>query len=405
MASRSIVVIGAGPAGTFAAIAAKKQAPDAAVTLLSDEAGEPYEKPPLSKAVLTGKARPSDAPIAGPGGVAAHGVSLASNVRCTAIEPSQRRLVLQDGSPLSYDALVIATGARVRELPVLPASTPGVYYLRTEEDAARLKAALGSSRELLVVGGGLIGLEVAASAAELGVGTTVVEAAPHLMARVCYAEIAGRVEAVHRARGVQIRLNSTVTHAEAREDGRVAVETADGDHFAVDAIVVGTGAVPDDRLAAAAGLATRDGVVVDERCRTSDPLIYAAGDVARLPGPAGLVRLENWRHALDHGTVAGRNAAGAEESYRTVPSFWSEQYDLYIQGIGWPAAEAERVERPLAGGAALVMEVTDDRIVYALGINARRELAVVRRLIERAVPVDPMALADPARPLQTLLPR
>jgi len=168
-------------------------------------------------------------------------------------------------------------------------------------------------------------------------------------------------------------------------------------------VVVGTGATPDTRLAAAAGLTLDNGIVVDECCRTSDAAIFAAGDVVRFPGPHGLMRLEDWRHAQDQGAVAGRNAAGASDAYRSVPSYWSEQYDLYIQGVGWPTPGAQRVRRPLAGNSMLAFETDGTRVTAALGINAQRELATTRRLIERRIPVDPAALADPKRPLAELL--
>jgi NADPH-dependent 2,4-dienoyl-CoA reductase/sulfur reductase-like enzyme len=185
----------------------------------------------------------------------------------------------------------------------------------------------------------------------------------------------------------------------------IGVLTTGGGCLAADVVVVGTGAVPNDRLAAAAGLAVEDGIVVDERCRTSDPNIFAAGDAVRFPGPHGPVRLENWRHAQDHGTIAGRNAAGASDVYKTLPSFWSEQYDLYIQGLGWPAPTTHRVSRPLPGNAALTFHFRDHRLVGAMGINAQRDLAAVRRLIEREIDVDPAALADPAQPLAAMLKR
>jgi NADPH-dependent 2,4-dienoyl-CoA reductase/sulfur reductase-like enzyme len=402
---RTILVIGGGPAGTFAAMAAKKQDPSAAVVLLTDEPCEPYEKPPLSKAVLLGKVLPADAPIAGPGGLAAHGAVLETHARCRAIERQTRTLIVDDGRRRPYDALVVATGSLVRELPHLPAGMPHVHYLRTEADAHRLLAKLRGTRDLLVVGAGLIGLEVAASAAELGVKTTVLELAPRILGRVCDEEIGGLVDAAHRRHGVDLRLGCAVDSAAVEPDGRIAVTTTTGERLTADLIVVGTGAKPNDGLAAAAGLAVDDGIVVDEHCRTSDPAIFAAGDVVRFPGPHGPVRLENWRHAQDQGIVAGRNAAGGSEAYRTVPSFWSEQYDLYIQGVGWPVAGSERVRRPLPGNAALTFEVSAGRLVGALGINVQRDLAAVRRLIERNVPVDAAALADPGQPLAAMLKR
>jgi NADPH-dependent 2,4-dienoyl-CoA reductase/sulfur reductase-like enzyme len=400
----AVVVIGGGPAGTFAALAAKKQKPDATVVLLTEEPCEPYEKPPLSKGVLVGKAHPADAPIAGPGGLAAHGVVLECHARCRAIDRDAKTLLLEDGRRLAYSALVIATGSVVRELPHLPVGMPRVHYLRTEADAQHLRSTLRETRRLLVVGAGLIGLEVAASAAEIGVPTTVLEVAPRILARVCGDEIGSLVEAAHRRHGVDLRLGCAVASV-TEGNGEASVTTTTGDRLAADVIVVGTGAKPNDRLAAAAGLAIDDGIVVDEYCRTSDPAILAAGDVVRFPGPHGPVRLENWRHAQDQGAVAGRNAAGGSEAYRTIPSFWSEQYDLYIQGVGWPVAGTERIARPLPGSAALMFDIGDGRIVGAMGINVQRDMAAVRRLMERGIAVDPAALADPAQPLAAMLKR
>jgi NADPH-dependent 2,4-dienoyl-CoA reductase/sulfur reductase-like enzyme len=401
-APRNIVVIGGGPAGVFAAIGAKKQDPAAVVTLLTEEACEPYEKPPLSKAVLLGKAAPHDAPIAGPQGLAGHGVTLELNAICTAIDCTAHEVAIDGGKRLPYDALVLATGSRVREIPLLPAGMPRVHYLRTEIHARALAAELRRSQHLVVIGGGLIGLEVAASAAELGVRTTVIEMAPRILARVCDEETGARIDAEHRRRGVDLRVGTALAAAQAAPDGRIVI-TAGGETIAADIVVVGTGAAPYDRLAAAAGIKTDNGIVVDEYCRTSDPAIFAAGDVVRFPGPHGLVRLEDWRHAQDQGAVAGRNAAGGSEVYRSVPSFWSEQYDLYIQGVGWPSPDAPRVRRPLAGNAMLSFETDGVRVTAALGINAQRDIAAVRRLIERRIPVDAAALADPARPLAELL--
>jgi 3-phenylpropionate/trans-cinnamate dioxygenase ferredoxin reductase component len=401
---QNIVIIGGGPAGVFAAMGARQQNPAATVTLLSDEPCEPYEKPPLSKAVLLGKVTPADAPIAGPAGLAGHGIQLERHASCAAIEPSSRTVVLRDGRRIPYDALVLATGATARALPQLPPGTPRVHYLRTQADAQNLYDALRASRRLLVVGGGLIGLEVAASAAEIGVATTVLEIAPRILARVCDEETAAIVSEAHRQRGVEIRTGTGLVTANSGAEGVEIVTTA-GHTLTADLVVVGTGAAPNDRLAVEAGLVTDDGVVVNETCQTSDPAIYAAGDVVRFPAPHGAVRLENWRHAQDQGTVAGRNAAGAREPYVTIPSFWSEQYDLYLQGVGWSPSSGQRVRRPLPGNSMLTFEVADGRIVYATGVNAQRDLASVRRLMERHVPVDAAALADPAQPLAAMLKR
>jgi 3-phenylpropionate/trans-cinnamate dioxygenase ferredoxin reductase subunit len=402
---RTVLVVGGGPAGTLAAIEARKQDPAATVALLSDEGCEPYEKPPLSKGVLLGTVRAADAPIAGPGGLAAHGVRLECGARVREIDRGARVVALADGRRLEYDALILATGSLVRELPLLPLGRAGVHYLRTEADALRLLETLRSSRRLLVVGAGLIGLEVAASAVGIGVHVTVVELAPRILSRVCDEHIGAIVEAAHRDRGVDLRLATGIAAVAPATDGPVAIETTHGDRIEADLVVVGTGAHPNDALARAAGLAVDDGIVVDERCRTSDPRIFAAGDAVRFPAPHGPVRLENWRHAQEQGAVAGRNASGASDAYRTIPSFWSEQYDLYIQGVGWMLAGGQVVRRPLPGNAALSFQLDAGHIVSALGINVQRDLAAVRRLIERRVPVDAAALADPAQPLAAMLKR
>jgi 3-phenylpropionate/trans-cinnamate dioxygenase ferredoxin reductase component len=402
MTARRIVVIGGGPAGVFAAIEAKRRDAGADVTLVSDEPSEPYERPPLSKAVLLGKARAADAPIAGPKGMAGHGVTLLLHTRCAAINRAAREVVTASGRRLPYDGLVIATGSTVRQVPALPLGAPRVHYLRTEAHAVALAAELRAAQHLAVVGGGLIGLEVAASARELGVDVTVIEVAPRILARVCDEETSAVVAAEHRRHGVDIRLDAKLTDAGTGSDGRLALKTSGGDTIHADLVVVGAGAAPDDRLAAEAGLATDTGIVVDEQCRSSDPDIFAAGDVVRFPGPHGLVRQEDWRHAQDQGSIAGRNAAGASDVYRSMPSFWSEQFGLYIQGVGWPQPGPERRVRRLAANM-LTFELTGRHIGYAVGINAQRDMAVVRRLIERRVAVDPAALADPTIALADLL--
>jgi 3-phenylpropionate/trans-cinnamate dioxygenase ferredoxin reductase subunit len=403
-AARKVVVVGGGPAGVAAALAARQQDAAAEIVLLSEERNEPYEKPPLSKAVLTGKVLPLDAPIAGPKGVAASGVVLKLGTRVKKIDRAAHTVVSETGEAIGYDALVLATGSINRLLPALPPGEHGVHYLRTEAEARALEARLRQSRSLIVIGGGLIGLEVSASAAELGVKTTVIEIAARILARVCDAETSALIEERHRARGVDLRLRTGVRARHDLPDGRIAVETTTGETIAADLIVVGTGAAPDDGLAKTAGLATADGIMVDDRGRTSDPAILAAGDCTRFPGPHGPVRLENWRHALEHGAIAGRNAAGGDVAYGVAPSFWSEQFDMYIQGVGWQVTQpSARVRRKVGVGATLLFELDGGHLAYAIGINAQRDIAIARRLIERRVPLDANELADAGKPLSAML--
>jgi 3-phenylpropionate/trans-cinnamate dioxygenase ferredoxin reductase subunit len=402
-AARRIVIVGGGPAAVGAALAARQQDPAAEIVLLTDEGCEPYEKPPLSKAVLTGKVGPHDAPIAGPKGLRGYGITLTCRARVRAIDRAARAVVTEAGERISYDALVLATGAVNRILPMFPPRA-GIYYLRTEAEALALKAHLDRGKSLLVIGGGLIGLEVAASAAELGIKTTVIEIAPRILARVCDEGTSALIHDYHRAHGVDIRVGTAVAALREQADGRFAVETKAGDTIAADLIVVGAGAVPDDALAKSAGLDVQDGIIVDDHGRTSDPAIFAAGDCTRFPGPHGPVRLENWRHAQEHGAVVGRNAAGGDAAYNVAPSFWSEQYDLYIQGMGWPGAHpGKRVRREIGPNVMMLFELNGPHLAYAMGINAQRDIAAARRLIERRVPVDADDLADPAKPLAQLL--
>ena len=402
--TRRVVIVSGGPASVAAALGARAQDAAAEIVLLSEEVHEPYEKPPLSKAVLTGKARAHDAPIAGPKGVAGSGIELRLGWRADAIDRAARTVVSVHGERIGYDALVLATGSVNRVLPLLPPDAKGIFYLRTEAEARALHARLREATALLVIGGGLIGLEVAASAVEIGVRTTVIEIAPRLLARVCDDETSALIEERHRARGVDVRLRTGVRGRRDLPDGQVAIETTAGDHVEAGLIVVGTGAEADDALARAAGLDCAGGIVVDDRGRTSDPAIFAAGDCTRFPGPHGPVRLENWRHALEHGAVVGRNAAGGEAVYNVAPSFWSEQYDMYIQGVGWPVLQPNvRVRRNIGPGATLAFELDGDRLAYAVGINAQRDIAVARRLLERRIPVEASVLADAAKPLAALL--
>lgn len=401
--SRRIVIVGGGPAGVGAALGARQQDASAEIVLINDEHLEPYEKPPLSKAVLTGKAMPEHAPIAGPKGVAGSNVILTS-ARVSGVDKTGHAVVTESGERIPYDALILATGSRNRILPMFPHDQPGIYYLRTADEALALKAHLSLAKSLLLIGGGVVGLEVAASAAELGLKVTVIEIAPRILSRVCDEDTSAIIHQRHREHGVDIRTETMCAGLQSLPDGKLAVVTKAGETLAADLIVVGAGAVPDDALAKSTGIAVQDGILVDDRGRTSEPDIFAAGDCTRFAGPNGHARLENWRHAQEHGAAVGRNAAGGDVAYNPVPSFWSEQYDLYIQGMGWPVAQpSARVRRKISDKATLLFELDGTAIAYAIGINAQRDIATVRRLIERRISVDAGDLADPTKQLNTLL--
>src|SRR5262249_9823162 len=276
-------------------------------------------RPRVRRGGRPGRGSPHDAPRAAPAGVAGKRITIQHGARVVAIDRTAKSVTTEAGERLDYDALVLATGSVNRVLPMFPAGQKGIHYLRTHEEALALRAELQRAQSRLVVGGGLIGLEVASPAAELGVKTTVIEIAPRILARVCDEETSALIHARHRQAGVDIRVGTAAAALHRAPDGAFAVETRAGDTIAADLIVVGLGVMPEDRLAKAAGLDVNDGILVDDHCRTSDPAIFAAGDCTRFVGPHGPVRLENWRHAQQHGAVAGRNAAGGNMAYTMLP--------------------------------------------------------------------------------------
>lgn len=400
------MVVGAGPAGVAAAIAAKRTRAELRVVLLGDEDWDPYEKPPLSKAVLLGTEEPGAKPIVSGSTLKATGVEFVRGTAALSIDRSRRVLHLVGRSPVSYDALILATGAKTRTLPILPPTMPNVHYLRSASDALGLRGALRRSAaagSILVVGAGLIGLEAAAAIA--GPTTLVIEAGTTAMARVCSPEFARLIIERHAAAGVRFRFGTTITAASPAHDG-IYLQLRDGEVIEAATVIVGVGATPAIALAVDAGLPTADGILVDDHCRSTDPAIYAAGDVAEFstrwcPQPT---RLENWRHALDQGQIAGTNAAGGDEIYDAVPSFWSDQYDLMIQGAGWPDGLASRaVRRVLGADCLLEFHLRDGKVRYATGLGAARDINIARRLIARQITVAARKLADPTITLQTLL--
>jgi NADPH-dependent 2,4-dienoyl-CoA reductase/sulfur reductase-like enzyme len=378
------------------------------VVLLADEDCDPYEKPPLSKSVLMGAAEPESKLIVDGAALAAEGVDFIRGAIVTKIDRGHGEVHLAGRPPVPYDALVLATGAKARTLAALPPDMANVHYLRTAADALALRDGLrrpGRSRGVVVVGAGLIGLEAAAAAAAAGAATTVLEAGASAMARVCAADFAQIVVDRHARAGVRFRFDTTI-EAVSATNGGVVLRLSGGDRLEAGIVIVGIGAKPDVGLAVAAGLPVAEGILVDDRCRTVDPRIFAAGDVAqfRTRWCSDPARLENWRHALDQGLVAGTNAAGGDAAYESVPSFWSDQYEFMIQGAGWTDGLAiAPLRRTLGEGRVIEFHVRDGRVRYAVGIGVAREINIVRRLIERQVAVTAPALADPAVSLQGLL--
>jgi 3-phenylpropionate/trans-cinnamate dioxygenase ferredoxin reductase subunit len=388
-----MVIVGAGECGTRAALALREAGYGGPVTLVGAERHAPYERPPLSKQAMTGAPEPKG--IAGADGLAAAGIEFRPGATAVAVERSERRVVLADGGALPYARLLIATGARPRPLPLPGADGPTAAMLRSVEDAARIRAALGPGRRLAVIGGGFIGLELAASARTLGTEVTVIEALPRLLTRGVPAEIAEVLAARHRDEGVRFLFEARCAAIVA--DG---VRLADGGTVTADLVVIGIGAVPDTGLAAGCGLALDNGVAVDERLATGDPAVFAAGDCCSFVHPAygRRVRLESWRSAQEQGALAARNMLGAGAPVSAVPWFWSDQYDLTLQIAGLADGAAATVRRPLADGFVLFHLAADGRLLAASGIGrgnaVAKDIRLAEMMIARGVRPDPAALPE-----------
>lgn len=391
-----LVIVGAGQAALAAIAALRADAPDIPITLIGDEPHRPYRRPPLSKTCLLDEDVSAEALALRPRDWFA-GVELRLGRRVEAIEREAGRVVLDDGARLPYEALLLATGTRARPLPAAIGGTlDGVHTLRHLADAQRLKDALARARRLLVVGGGYVGLEVAASARQRGLEVTLIEAGPRLLGRVACAATADHMRALHLARGVDIREGTGL--AELIGPGRVrAARLTDGRDIETDLVVAGIGALPNQELAAAAGLATADGILVDEFCRTGDSAILAAGDCARFPLAGGLCRLESVQNATDQGTAAARTLLGRPEPYQPLPWFWSDQYDTKLQIVGLGEGHDTVVERPgRRPGARSHWYFDTGRLIAVDALNDPAAYMLARRLIAAGLSPVPERVADGA---------
>ncbi len=399
------VIVGAGQAGGRAAEAMRKAGFAGRVLLIGEEASQPYERPPLSKAVLTGDKPASSTALLPAGFYAEHGIELLTGRRAAALDAGARNVILADGRRIAYRKLLLATGGRVRTLPFAPIGTPGVFYLRTVEDSMALAAALKSAGRLAVIGGGFLGLEVAASARKLGLAVTLIELQPHLLDRAMAPEIARFVADIHRAKGVELRLGARATGIA----GGSRLETvllADGTRIAADLAVVAVGIEPNSELAAAAGAAVDDGVVVDECCRTSVADVYAAGDVANHPNPllGHRLRLESWQNAQNQAIAAARNMCGAHVPYAEVPWFWSDQYEFNIQMVGAPrTTDAVVLRGDPASGRFMCFNLAGGAVVGATAFNMGGEIRFARKLVELKAKVEPAMLGDGTRRLRDVV--
>lgn len=413
-----MVVVGAGQAGVQAAEALRAGGYEGELVLIGDEPHAPYHRPPLSKAWLAGELEAAQLVLRAPELLARKRIALRSGVTVTAIDRSARCLALRaaDGtsSALPYAGLVLATGAAPRRLALPGADAANVYLLRSRDDAALLAAALrdcaARAQPLVVIGGGFIGLEVAATARKLGVEVSVLEAAPRLLARALAPLLSDGYAALHRAHGVDVVLGAAVAGI-AVEGGRaLVVQTADGRRYPAGAVLVGVGVRANDALARAAGLEcdAAGGIVVDDCARTADPAITAAGDCsARRLADGTLLRLESVHNATEQGKSAAAALLGQPRPFTATPWFWSDQYDRKLQMAGLAAGADRWVCRgdPAGSGPFTVFHLRGERLLAADSVNAAREHLAVRKLLDAGRSPPAEQLADPGVDLAALAAR
>ncbi|WP_175673779.1 anthranilate 1,2-dioxygenase system ferredoxin--NAD(+) reductase [Burkholderia ambifaria] len=406
MSTDPFVIVGASHAARRTAEALRARDADARIVMIGAERELPYDRPALSKDALLSDGGEQRAFVRDAAWYDAQRVELRLGTRVEAIERDARRVRLDDGATLPYARLVLATGSRVRAFggPVDEGVVP--HYVRTVADARALRAQLAPGRRVAVLGGGFIGLEVAAAARQRGCDVTVIDPAPRLLQRALPEVVGAYAQQLHDAHGVSFQM-ATLPRAIRRAAGGGAIVETDRGDVPADIVVVGIGVVPNVELAQAAGLEIDNGIRVDAGCRTADHAIFAAGEVTMHFNPllGRHVRIESWQVAENQPAVAAANLLGADETYAELPWLWSDQYDCNLQMLGLFGSERTTVVRgDPASGPFTVFGLGDDgRIVAVAAANLGRDIGASRRLIAAGAVPDPVKLADPAVNLKTFL--
>ncbi len=400
----TIVIIGAGLAGAKGAEALRKEGYDGRIVIFGDESHLPYLRPPLSKEYLRGEAPPEKVFVHPPAWYEEHRIELNPSAPVRAIDPATREVVLADGHRLSFDRLLIATGSAPRRLTIPGSDLTGVHYLRTLDDGDAIRDAAAAAQRVLVIGGGWIGTEVAASVRQLGRPVALIAPGSVPLERVLGVEVGAIYRDLHIRHGVDLVLNQRATAF--RGTNRVeSVETADGTRIEGDLVIVGVGAQPRTQLAADAGIDVGDGILVDEHLETSVPGIFAAGDVAAAWHPLfeRRIRVEHWDNARRQGRTTARNMLGMAEPYLRIPYLYSDQYDLGMEYAGFaPAWDQVTFRGEPASGAFIAFWLRHGRVVAGMNANVWKVNEAIMALVASRRLVDVGRLVDPAVPLDDL---
>ena len=377
---------------------------DGHLLLLGEESDLPYQRPPLSKKFLAGGIDAERLLFRPANYFEKQKIEVRCGVSVTAVDPVARTLTIDGSEALAYERLALTTGTRIRELNCPGAADADIYYVRTLEDSRRLKSRLEHSRRLAVIGGGFIGLEVAATAREAGNEVFVVEALDRLMARAVSPQISDFYRELHQSRGIDVRLSTGVEAIESA-DATYTVKLSGGENIVVDTIVAGIGVIPNSELAQTAGLDCDNGIVVDVHARTSEPTIVAAGDCTMHDnGFLGRrIRLESVQNAVDQAKTAAASMLGIEQEYNRVPWFWSDQFDVKLQmaGIGQPC-EATALRGDIESGQFSLFYFREGKLAGADSINSPADHMACRKLLERGLELSPEQASDQAYDLMQL---
>ena len=398
------IIAGAGHAGGQTAISLRQAGYEGRIVVCGAEPVPPYQRPPLSKKYLSGELQLARVFLRPESFYSANDIELRLGKAVRKIDPARRTTVLEGGESLAYTELVIATGSRPRRLESPGATLGNILYLRSLEDADTIRNALVAGRKLVVVGGGYIGLEIAATAKGLGLEVCVIEAADRILGRVTAPEMSAYYTRAHRSRGVDVRLSTAITSFEG--NGTVRAVVCAGETIPADVVVVGIGIVPEADLAAAAGIRCDDGIVVDERCATSADHVYAVGDCTRHPNPilGRTLRLESVQNALEQARTAASNIAGTPSTYEQVPWFWSDQFDLKLQMVGMSQGYDTIVQRGSMDADDFAMFYLREGVLIAVdAVNRPREFMACRKLVPQRPSIAPARLADESIPMQEMV--
>jgi 3-phenylpropionate/trans-cinnamate dioxygenase ferredoxin reductase subunit len=398
------LIVGGGLAGGRAALALRKEGAEGAVVVLGDEPDPPYERPHVSKRYLLGEEGWEELRLADDGAWASSDIELRTGVVVTSVDRADRAVVLADGSRVGYQHLLVATGSAPRPLQVPGGDLDGVLLLRTRRDGDRLRVAIEAGGRVVVIGGGWIGNEVAAVARQLGSEVTMLVAGAAPLERALGAEVGGAFTALHRGRGVDVRLGTRVRGIE-RTTAGLRVHLAAGDAVDGSVVLAGVGAVPRIELARAAGLDVDSGILVDDRFRTSDPAIWAVGDVAEAwhPQLGTRIRLDHWAAAYFGGTAAARSMLGRGAPYERIPYVYSDQYDSTLEWVGWAPTWERVVVRGDLAGPFLAFWLREGRVAAAMQLDTPDARKPLEALVRTRALVPPERLADPALPLEDLV--